>query len=359
MVTFKDCGVFIVRSDNGTAFEEYKPVMDGHRVTCCIASELGQDFDILLRNSESCAVTMWVYVDGVRTYKRTMSSGQECRNSGVRISDEAVRQYRFAEVSVTEVSPDTDPSDEIGSIRVVLRRCYITGNIPRPVFPELNLELGTHSLGERSKKDGLHRTNLGNAVAQARLKTMTVKQYIDTEDQPFGIVTILYRPRAVLQAQGFLSSPSESKHRPDSPPLPVPSAESSRSRKRTPEPGGAASESLSANKRARPTKASSLVVKQEAAVGNVNVKQELLFDSDVEDVEMSEAKKRLEQEQKELVLQQQQLVAMQQSQVALLRERVESMERRRRSRESKARGENHLVPSASSSREIIDLTVDD
>ncbi|TCD64129.1 hypothetical protein EIP91_004510 [Steccherinum ochraceum] len=364
---------------DGTLFEEYQRVLDGNNASCYIASEIGQEFKIVMQNNrgdESCAISMCVFVDGMRTSLKALQAGRGMTSYGVAISNNSIRKYCFAEVSVAEL-PDSEAGsvDQVGTIRVVICRCRLSKSIHKRVFSDTSTFLSTKSIDERSKKGGLHRD-----VMERRSRTKIRTIPIDTAENPFAVVNISYRPRAVLQAMGFIPPdpvvpPRQDSHEDTKPQMPSPEslAQTQSCKREAPSRQGSPEET----KPQMPSSESSVQIQsckrepeQELFVPSeskrarreddhkVVVKQEDEPDCEVEDVDVIELKKQLEQEQKALVLQQQQLVTMQQKQVAMLQDRLQYMERKRPpAKPSSVNSKREDQPVASSSRtEVIDLT---
>ncbi|RPD66136.1 hypothetical protein L226DRAFT_189703 [Lentinus tigrinus ALCF2SS1-7] len=201
---------------DGRELEAYGTKEEGDRtVTCWIASEAGKEFVVHWSDETSTAIMkVNVLVDGRLA---GLSAHQKRRTGSVDSLQELPgqhRRYQFAPLILTDddrvASSKAKPSADLGTIAVVMRKVdhYTPSDklFSLPNVPEVG------PVHEKSKKAGVHAVSFGKAQSTAPRTTLTPH---GLDPIPFATFKFIYRPLALLQANGIAPKPCPSKRRRD------------------------------------------------------------------------------------------------------------------------------------------------
>ncbi|KAL5514063.1 hypothetical protein ACEPAG_2824 [Sanghuangporus baumii] len=230
---YRNFKAWIYCENDGKILEEYqaRPDPEDNMVyTCWVASEAGKRFTIqweglVKSDGDNRGV---VFVDGVEvnSYVNTMASNKGGVSSGVKTATGELRPYSFSNVILTdddkylEVEQSTN-TGELGNITLKIYpvRTYYKSIRHRHRLrhprqrPEITLYDG--AIHESTKKICNHRITLGEAITLGRplsnrpRSRELVWEPRDRRDSVSCVVfRFKYRPRAFLQAQGIIPSPT-------------------------------------------------------------------------------------------------------------------------------------------------------
>ncbi|KAF9021948.1 hypothetical protein BDZ89DRAFT_1071089 [Hymenopellis radicata] len=201
----------------------YQTSVDGRRVTCYIASEVGKEFKIFWSDAAVRTPTRGVasidghsypprYIESVRRNRATLAS--------VRDSDTSTRPFVFDKINLTDDDDylDTAPSQHLGEIEVVIHSVNYSRNQRKHYPPKRgqgSFRGGRQEIQtvyhERRKKGFDHQANLGASRHVPALASSSHGPPRPSFDKPTGepLVTFCfrYRPLEILRAQEIIPRP--------------------------------------------------------------------------------------------------------------------------------------------------------
>ncbi|KAL5480403.1 hypothetical protein ACEPAI_1673 [Sanghuangporus weigelae] len=230
---YRNFKAWIYCENDGKILEEYQagPDPDDETVyTCWVASEAGKRFTVhweslVKSDGDNKGV---VFVDGVEAnfYVNTMASNKGGASSGVKTATGEPRPYSFSSVILTDddiylgIEQSTN-TDELGNITL---KIYPVHTFYKPIYhsqrprhprqrPEVTLYDG--AVHENTKKICDHRITLGEAIPSGhplsnrpRSRKLMWEPRDHRDSVPCVVFRFKYRPRAYLQAQGIIPSPT-------------------------------------------------------------------------------------------------------------------------------------------------------
>ncbi|KAL5501034.1 hypothetical protein ACEPAH_9421 [Sanghuangporus vaninii] len=230
---YRNFKAWIYCENDGKILEEYQagPDPEDNMVyTCWVASEAGKRFTVhweslVKSDGDNKGV---VFVDGVEVnfHVNTMASNKGGASSGVKTATGELRPYSFSNVILTDddiylgIEQSTN-ADELGNITL---KIYPVHTYYKPVYyrqrhhhprqkPEVTLYDG--AIHESTKKICDHRITLGEAIPFGhpwsngpRSRKLVCEPRDHKDAAPYVVFRFKYRPRAYLQAQGIIPSPT-------------------------------------------------------------------------------------------------------------------------------------------------------
>ncbi|KAF8904231.1 hypothetical protein CPB85DRAFT_1318282 [Mucidula mucida] len=221
MPQFEDFSAWV--TIDGTPAAEYQTSVNGRRVTCYIASEVGKEFKIFWSDAAVRTPTRGIasidghsypprYIESMRRNKATLAS--------VRDSDTSTRPFIFDKINLTDDDNylDAAPSQQLGEIEIVIHSVQYSKN-QRKHYPPKRGQ-GSYRGGrreiqtvyhERRKKGFAHQANLGASRHVPPLASSSHGPPRPSFDKPTGepLVTFCfrYRPLEILRAQEIIPRP--------------------------------------------------------------------------------------------------------------------------------------------------------
>lgn len=195
---------------DGQELETYAPVVDGRTISGWIASEVGKQFTITIRQSKPGrhpCTTQDVYIDGVLVSSKLPKNADVFTHDGTKPSPTTFAPFVFAPLRTTDdssISPVENTNSEFGTFRIALERVIVTrterGGSRR------SYQLPNSIVHERDKKHVLGGLSVSTgAVVQTRRSNRIYSRPYKKSD-PFPYVTFVfkYRSREFLLAQDII-----------------------------------------------------------------------------------------------------------------------------------------------------------
>ncbi|EGU13324.1 hypothetical protein RTG_00491 [Rhodotorula toruloides ATCC 204091] len=202
--------------------EVYKVEHEGKKSTCYIEAVEGKEFRFFFvvnsKIGDGTEARVRPEVDGMALNGIVFRTTEKPWTwDGKRISDQAVRHFTFAKLSLT------DDSDLATTSEAVIKKL---GTIQLPIVRCLNM------IDERTKKAAMsHQAGFGAAKPSTNTSVPVQVTYVDKEDNPFYVLEFKYRSRALLELEDIVeplphASPS---------PEPAPAAPSPNAARKSPD----------------------------------------------------------------------------------------------------------------------------
>ncbi|RPD75700.1 hypothetical protein L226DRAFT_507615 [Lentinus tigrinus ALCF2SS1-7] len=193
---------------------EYKVKVgeDDSILTCYIPSESGKQFSIRWKDHNGPAAhhtSMRALVDGVPAGSSHSRPGASGKRAGISTDSASVyHPFQFAALQTTDDDNalwTAGASDQLGVIE--LRVTHVRPDVRPDTFRVSTFD-GVSRVHERSKKAGAHCVALGRAKPYGKQHLRVKTTLLDKHAPPFATFRFLYRPAALLQAQGIVSAPA-------------------------------------------------------------------------------------------------------------------------------------------------------
>ncbi|TCD68328.1 hypothetical protein EIP91_010966 [Steccherinum ochraceum] len=200
---------------DGKEVEEYgEEVLGDRSVSCYIPSVTDQSFCIKLSSNLAEEVSFATFLDGRHVHGHLCASSRTQTVQGINVDATTYRPLKFGRLDVTDDDDafrDKSLWNDIGCIELRIRRFDQNSKVLANISDDTSI-FKSRPVHERSKKAGTHRVAMGQEQVRAPV-TSVIVQYIDTLDAPFASFKFMYRPPAVLQAQGIMPLSSAAKRK--------------------------------------------------------------------------------------------------------------------------------------------------
>ncbi|THH09514.1 hypothetical protein EW145_g1957 [Phellinidium pouzarii] len=205
MPRFSNCDIGIQIEDSGVLVE-YGTHIVGSTVTSWIASESGKEFAILFCAEHfPSSLQLVIFIDGVELVNRGYDQrkmGKEIVCSGVSIDANTVKPFIFADIVFSDEASTFGATQlgDVGTIRVeILQVVFTESRDPTYYVPGM----GNDPTQKRSRINGARGICLGEQKA-LRTKKMNSMPFDPSNPDPIVVFNYIYRPRAMLLAQGII-----------------------------------------------------------------------------------------------------------------------------------------------------------